>query len=129
MSMALLDNDHGHDERISRLGFCSECEAAKVMARLGPELVEGASEFQPDLFGGLEGDVAKVAEHLADGRWHTLREISAATGIPEPSVSARLRDLRKDAFGGHTIEREGTGNRSVRKYRLVPPSFVPRVVD
>ena len=36
---------------------------------------------------------------MSDGQWHTLAEISAATGAPEFSVSARLRDLRKPRFG------------------------------
>ena len=37
--------------------------------------------------------------------WHTLTDISRATGYPEASVSARLRDFRKERFGGHTVLR------------------------
>jgi hypothetical protein len=40
----------------------------------------------------------------ADG-WRTLDEISRITGAPPASVSARLRDLRRPASGGYTVER------------------------
>jgi hypothetical protein len=46
-----------------------------------------------------------VLDVMVDGRWRTLFEIAAATKAPQSSVSARLRDLRKARFGGHTIER------------------------
>jgi len=42
---------------------------------------------------------------MRDGEWRTLGEISEATGHPEASVSARLRDFRKPRFGGHTVNR------------------------
>lgn len=58
-----------------------------------------------------------VGRIFADGRWHTLRELSERTGYPEASVSARLRDLRKGKFGGNTVERE-RGPRRVWRYRL-----------
>lgn len=38
------------------------------------------------------------------GRWLSLQELSQRTGAPEASVSARLRDLRKERFGGYEIE-------------------------
>jgi hypothetical protein len=47
---------------------------------------------------------------MSDGAWHTLGELSAATGgEPEASVSARLRDLRKPRFGSHIIRRRYVG--------------------
>ena len=56
---------------------------------------------------------------MSDGQWHTLAEISRATGAPEASASARLRDCRKIRFGMNTVERrrrsEGT-----HEYRLIP---------
>jgi hypothetical protein len=57
----------------------------------------------------LGGQILKVYEVVKDGAWRTLREISDASGAPESSVSARLRDLRKDKFGGHTVERRHRG--------------------
>lgn len=46
-----------------------------------------------------------VFELMKDGKERTLREIAYATEYPESSVSARLRDLRKERFGGHMIHR------------------------
>lgn len=42
---------------------------------------------------------------VSDGKWYTLFELAEATGAAEASISARLRDLRKPKFGGHTVER------------------------
>lgn len=42
---------------------------------------------------------------VSDGEWHTLGDIAAKTDQPEASVSARLRDLRKERFGSHVIAR------------------------
>lgn len=46
-----------------------------------------------------------VAKAMGDNRWHTLHQLAAATGHPEASVSARLRDLRKRRFGAHQVDR------------------------
>ena len=42
---------------------------------------------------------------MSDGRWWTLARLSKATGGSEAGVSARIRDLRKARFGGHTVDR------------------------
>lgn len=60
----------------------------------------------------------RVARLMGDGAWHTLHEISGRTGDPEASVSARLRDLRKRKFGGHTVERERLAG-GLFRYRLI----------
>ena len=54
---------------------------------------------------------------MADGKPHTLREISALVSAPEASVSARLRDLRKPQFGNHTISRRFI-ERGLFEYRM-----------
>lgn len=51
----------------------------------------------------LTGQCLRVFRHMKDQGWHTLAEISAATGDPEASISAQLRHLKKARFGGHTI--------------------------
>jgi len=58
---------------------------------------------------------------MSDGRWRTLPQISRATGCPEASVSARLRDFRKRKFGSHTVERRSVGSRTLGlyEYRLL----------
>lgn len=60
---------------------------------------------------------------MRDGRWRTLAEIAALTGEPEASVSARLRDLRKDRFGGHIVDRRYLQN-GLWEYRVLEPESV-----
>ena len=60
----------------------------------------------------------KVREVMSDGLWHPLSVISARTGYSESSVSARLRDLRKPQYGGHTVERRSAG-KGLFEYRMV----------
>lgn len=59
----------------------------------------------------------RVYTALAMGEWMTLAQLAAATGDPEASVSARMRDLRKPQFGGHTVERRYV-RRGLWEYRL-----------
>jgi hypothetical protein len=53
------------------------------------------------------------------GKWWTLRRLSVETSASEASVSARLRDLRKPQYGGHTIERR-RAHGGLYEYRLQP---------
>jgi len=76
------------------------------------------SEPLPTLFDGItindERDNGRLTKQLDLVRntmwmrptWWTLKELAQATGYPEASVSARLRDLRKPKFGGYTVERK-----------------------
>lgn len=65
----------------------------------------------------LNVQLRAVRDLMADGKWRTLERIATATGHPEASVSARLRDLRKPRFGGHTVERRYVGD-GLWEYRL-----------
>jgi hypothetical protein len=71
----------------------------------------------------LASQVARVFDLMKDGRWRTLGEIESVTGDPQASVSARLRDLRKDRFGGHEVQRRRRGlpRRGLFEYRLALP--------
>lgn len=60
----------------------------------------------------------RVLARLRDSQWWTLKRLAQATGDPEASVSARLRDLRKERFGSHLIERRYV-HRGLFEYRLV----------
>ena len=90
----------------------------------------GRPEVNPELQSSLNFDGATVVAELdaarltelwrkvkalmIDGQWRTLGEISSAIGAKsEPSVSARLRDLRKSKFGGFTVDRRRRGEASV----------------
>lgn len=63
-----------------------------------------------------------VFDALKNGGWWTLRELADATGQPEASISARLRDFR-NMFGLTVDRRRRTP--SLHEYRL-DPSSVPR---
>jgi hypothetical protein len=69
---------------------------------------------------------------MIDGQWRTLAEISAVIRCPEASVSARLRDLRKNKFGGYLVERRrrGAERRGLFEYRVCRPiTQLPRKAD
>lgn len=61
----------------------------------------------------------RVHDYMQDGAWRSLREISDATNIPTPSVSAHLRSLRKPQFGGYTVDRKHI-ERGLWLYRVNP---------
>ena len=96
---------------------------------------DGDEEHEPSLFGDRDGatyereldldrlntQAATVWKVMRDGQWHTLSGIAKATGYPEASISARLRDLRKKRFGSHVVERErDTTDPGLFYYRLIP---------
>jgi len=57
---------------------------------------------------------------MADGYWRTLGDIEAATGFPQASVSARLRDFRKAQYGGHVVlRRRCTDGGGMWEYRVI----------
>lgn len=68
----------------------------------------------------LAGQMLRVYQCMRRHGWVTLDEIARITGDNVASISARLRDLRKEKFGSHTIERRPRGERKrgYFEYRL-----------
>lgn len=66
----------------------------------------------------LHKQLQRVYELMRDGEWRTLDEISHLTGDPQSSVSARLRDLRKERHGAHDVERRYV-RRGLYVYRVL----------
>ena len=63
--------------------------------------------FDPVIDGKrLTSQLERVRALMSDGKWRTLAEIHAVVGGSEAGVSARLRDLRKQRFGGHNVVRQ-----------------------
>ncbi len=62
----------------------------------------------------LATQLADVRHLMLDGMWRTFSEIRMALGsrYSEASISARLRDLRKDKFGAFEVARHSRGHRS-----------------
>lgn len=52
----------------------------------------------------LSNQLSRVYDVLRNGQWYTLRELSILANGPEASIGARMRDLRKDKFGGYTVD-------------------------
>jgi hypothetical protein len=73
----------------------------------------------------LTGQLRAVRRFMSDHEWHNLKELVYAVGGTEASVSARLRDLRKDKFGAYRVQRKYAFH-GVWLYRLLPST--PRVV-
>ena len=68
----------------------------------------------------LAGQLGRVAVALRTGEWFTIAALRAIAGGTEAAVSARIRDLRKSKFGGHTVERRRVaGEAGLWEYRLV----------
>lgn len=61
-----------------------------------------------------------MLEDWLKGRWATLKEISDWTEIPEASVSAQLRHLRKPRFGGYVVEKRRRGQ--LWEYQVSKPT-------
>jgi hypothetical protein len=61
-----------------------------------------------------------VLDLMRDGKWRTLADIAGRTQEPEASISARLRDLRKERNGSYRVEREYLAG-GIWQYRVLPP--------
>ena len=74
----------------------------------------------------LKGQLDDVFSLMEDREWRTLREISSVTGHPEASISARLRDIRKEkVFKNYTMTARRKGEGGTWEYRVIrelPPS-------
>jgi hypothetical protein len=62
----------------------------------------------------------RVYTFMKKGVWKTLEQIRLKTKDPLPSISARLRDLRKDEYGAFTVDKRIKKNSSpkVFEYRV-----------
>lgn len=62
----------------------------------------------------------RIFDLMSDGHWRTLPEIRRRVHGLDTGLSARLRDLRKPAFGGYKVDRRQRGNKkNLYEYRVV----------
>ena len=66
----------------------------------------------------LTSQYERVFRLMSDGQWRTLTQIATFAEGSAAAVSARLRDMRKAKFGGHTVERRYIGL-GTWEYRLI----------
>lgn len=82
------------------------------------------AEFDGDTYdsdldhGRLASQLYAVKQLMSDGEWRTLDEIALIVPGTIPALSARLRDLRKEKFGGHLVERRRATLTGLFEYRL-----------
>tara|TARA_Y100000310_G_scaffold329912_1_gene400602 strand:+ start:693 stop:1232 length:540 start_codon:yes stop_codon:yes gene_type:complete len=55
---------------------------------------------------------------MKDGRWLTLKQLARSTGDAESSVSARIRDFRKEEYGSYLVEKRNHKGPGTFEYRL-----------
>jgi len=85
-----------------------------------PPVAENDGMFRP---GRTQRETLLMVLRLAAEyrRWMTLAELAASTRFPPASISAQLRHLRKEEYGGWVIEkrrREWVTEELVWEYRL-----------
>jgi hypothetical protein len=74
--------------------------------------------YEPERdFERLAGQLQKVRVFMSDHQWHTLKQIQSVCGGTEAAVSARLRDLRKEKYGSHNVERRHV-DKGLFEYRV-----------
>lgn len=84
----------------------------------------GGATFEADLDESrLKIQLRRVFLCMKDGEWRTLDEIQTVVEAPQASISARLRDLRKEKFGSYVVERRRRGEPSdgLFEYRVLSP--------
>ncbi len=67
----------------------------------------------------MTAHLKRVHDLMVDRQWRSLNAIVNATGGSQAGVSARLRDLRKEKFGGFVIERKHISG-GLWLYRMAP---------
>lgn len=110
---------HDHDAAVAAFGECPVCAAAALSAPPAPPTPDGV-DVRPEDVARLGEQARRVVAVVADGSWRTLAEIAERTGDPEASISARLRDLRKDEWGAWTVNRRRRAG-GTWEYQALPP--------
>ena len=74
----------------------------------------------------LSSQIKIIREIMIDGKWRTLFELRELTGFSESSISAQLRNLRKEKFGMYTVNRKVVGEREhgLYAYQVLNPTVI-----
>ena len=108
--------------------FCGARKADVPVALPKPKRFDGATILeQPDAPERLSGLWERVHAYVMEHPSVELWELAEATGGSEASVSARLRDLRKERFGRHEVERSYQGS-GVYRYTVQRSLACPECV-
>lgn len=89
--------------------------STKTLLRFnGPAYIESLDQHR------LTNQNEIIKSLMIDGEWRTLSEIESITRFPQSSISAQLRHLRKERFGGYVVNKRRRGERSngLFEYRI-----------
>lgn len=75
--------------------------------------------YQDKDYTRLSGQLLRVFEVMKDGRWYGASQLCELANVSPLSITARIRDLRKDRFGKHAIETKRANDTGLFLYRLV----------
>ena len=53
--------------------------------------------------------------------WFTLSQLHDLTGIPEASISAQIRHMKKPQFGSYIVNKRRMPNSAIWEYQCLPP--------
>ena len=67
----------------------------------------------------LKQQINIIRKRMENAGWLTVQQLSQELGYPATSVSAQIRNLRKDKFGGRYVERRYQGN-GLYEFKLHP---------
>lgn len=102
---------------------CPRCHVETEWSKVAPA-IRGGTHFDGRTY-DPEKDKERLGKQLdavrtlmSDGRWRTLAEIAKAVAAPEASVSARLRDMRKEKFGGEEVRAQRRAGSALWEYRV-----------
>ncbi len=106
---------------MGRMGFCDSDEDEGGTGGCGTGLDGNAELGDGELRARAStvpcAQLEAVWQVMRDGLWYGLEEIAVLADCAPASASARLRDLRKEKFGGWTVERDYAGGKQWR-YRV-----------
>jgi len=87
--------------------------------RIRPNLDFSGPDMNPDATRRLTEQIRRVRDLMLDGQWRTLDQIAEVTGDPPASISAQLRNLRKERFGGYRVDKRHV-HRGLYTYQIPP---------
>lgn len=78
----------------------------------------------PDQKESLLNQMDTIFALMKDGKYRSLHEIQISTGYSTASISAQLRNLKKERFGGHTLNKIYVEN-GLWTYQIVEKQITP----
>ena len=108
--MAKKNHRKVDDKKQQRLGFRE--------ARPGEVDFDGDAYNRKKDKNRLTGQLLDIVNVMKDGRWRTVEEIAQKTGHKETSISAQLRNLRKEKFGSNEVDKQRRGGETSAEWEF-----------